>query len=75
MKYTIEVPVQCYVTVSDVEAESESEAIDLAFEQISVTSFVGNNGIDKLIGVKEGNQAITAGELNFDDVNVLESDY
>lgn len=58
------------ITVSTVvEAESEEEAIEIAEQSFEgVSSYAGNGGDDKLIGVEGENETIAAdGDVVFDD--------
>jgi hypothetical protein len=55
-----------YVTV---EAETKEDAIEKGFEDAYVSSYVGNVGCDKLIGVYGNNVSIEAGESDFEDDN------
>lgn len=52
-KFKVTAPFVVFVS-TEIEAESEQDAIDLAYEEISITRFCGNGGSDKLIGVCEG---------------------
>lgn len=60
------VPVVVHITV---EAESEEEAIQKAYEEFGgVNAYCGNGGIDKLIGVDGYNESIMVeGNIEFDD--------
>ena len=62
------------VTVAvDVTAYSEKEAYEKAAEELgSLMAFSGNGGLDKLVGVNEPNQSVSADEeIEYDDVEVL----
>lgn len=62
------------VTVAvDVTAYSEKEAYEKAAEELgSLMTFSGNGGLDKLVGVNEPNQSVSADEeIEYDDVEVL----
>ena len=65
------------VTVcKEVWANSEAEAFDKAFNALSsLTGFCGNGGTDKLIGVYESDESVSADDtINYDDIEVLEYD-
>ena len=70
----------CGVTVvtvtKEVWAHSEEEAYDKAFEQLSsLTGYAGNGGWDKLIGVSEADESVSAdNEIEYDDIELLEDD-
>lgn len=60
---TFRVPFTFTATIYiEVEAVDKEEAIDKAYEEISVGQFVGNGGNDKLIGVYDSNHSIEPGE-------------
>lgn len=62
------------VTVAvDITAYSEKEAYKKAAEELgSLMAFSGNNGLDKLVGVNESNQSVSADEeIEYDDTEVL----
>jgi len=61
-KFRVIVPFPVWVSVV-VEAEDEESAIDCAIEDASITSFVGNGGTDKLVGVYGSNCSIEAGDV------------
>lgn len=53
-----------------VEAETKEEAIEKAHEQFpGMTNYAGNGGVDRLVGVHDGDCSIDAeyGEPTFDD--------
>ncbi len=53
MKYKVIGKVEAWVTVT-LEADSEEDAIKRAFDECSsVSSFIGNGGYDKVIGVSD----------------------
>ncbi|MDA3855892.1 MAG: hypothetical protein PF569_06520 [Candidatus Woesearchaeota archaeon] len=54
MKYRVEIPYACFVTV-DVEAENREDAIDKAWENARISHYAGNGGTSKLIGVSSSN--------------------
>lgn len=61
-KYTVGIPYIVVVTAI-VEAESESDAVDAAFDDgASLTSYCGNGGNDKLVGVYGSNLSVEAWE-------------
>lgn len=65
------------VTVTkEVWAHSEEEAYDKAFEHLSsLTGYAGNGGWDKLIGVSEADESVSAdNEIEYDDIELLEDD-
>ena len=62
MKYRVigETTVTVYL---DVEAESEEEAIEAAYKEVSsLTAYCGNGGMDKLVGVSLSNASVDAGD-------------
>lgn len=61
MKYEVTIPYPVFVTVI-VDADSEEEAIDIAYGYESPTQKIGNGGFDKLVGVDEENMSIEPGE-------------
>lgn len=69
MVYDVHGTAKVVVTVT-VEAETEEEAIEKATEEFGgLYGFVGNGGIDKLVGVNGLNEHIYADEEpEFDDV-------
>lgn len=65
---------KAYVDVYvDVEADGAEEAIEVASNEVSeLTSFVGNGGYDKLVGVYGNNQSIEpCGTIEYEDVHEL----
>lgn len=65
------------VTVyKEIWANDEDEAIDKAYDELqSLTAFCGNGGTDKLIGVYEYNESISADDyITWDDTELLEED-
>jgi hypothetical protein len=60
-KFIVPFTVICTVYVT-VEAETKEEAIDIATDEVYLSSYVGNGGSDKLIGVSDENHSIEAGE-------------
>ena len=58
-KYIVSGKTTAFISVK-IEAESKEEAIEMAYEECSgPTSFVGNGGYDKLIGVDGDNVSIS----------------
>lgn len=65
------------VTVTkEVWANSEDEAYEKAWSQLSsLTAFCGNGDIDKLIGVYEDSESISADDtINYNDIEEIEDD-
>ena len=65
------------VTVTkEVWANSEEEAYEKAFHQLNcLTAFCGNGGTDKLIGVYESDESLSADDaIEYDDIEELEDD-
>lgn len=61
-KYNVSLPIIAWVTVTDIEADNEEEAIDIALDEGGVTGYCGNGGSDKLIGVYGENIFIEASD-------------
>ena len=55
-KYTVTGYANVVVEVT-VEAENEEEAIEKAYDNVSIDSYCGNGGTDKLIGVCDTGEA------------------
>lgn len=59
-----------------VEAENEEEAIEKAYDNVSIVSYCGNGGTDKLIGVCNTDEATASiyvdSELDYVEVEKLE---
>lgn len=59
-----------------VEAENEEEAIEKAYDNVSIASYCGNGGTDKLIGVCNTDEATASiyvdSELDYVEVEKLE---
>lgn len=55
-KYTVTGYASVVVEVT-VEAENEEEAIEKAYDNVSIDSYCGNGGTDKLIGVCNTDEA------------------
>lgn len=47
----------------EVEADNKEEAIELAYKKVHLSSFVGNGGKDKLIGVSGENISISTNDV------------
>ncbi|MGG7470790.1 hypothetical protein ACVVIH_20560 [Chryseobacterium arthrosphaerae] len=60
-KFRIPYAVTCTVYV-EVEAEDKEEAIDKAHQEVGISSYVGNGGVNKMIGVYGQNMSIEPGE-------------
>lgn len=70
-KYIVSGKVTAFITV-ELEAESKEEAISMAYEECSgPSSFVGNGGYNKLIGVCDTDNADVSIECN-DEVEYTE---
>ena len=71
-KYRVEGTTGVYVSII-VEAEDEDEAIEKAYEQEpGLTSFVGNGGMDKLVGVYDEACSIFPDEqVEYKDVTLV----
>lgn len=59
-----------------VEAKNKKEAIKKAYENISIDSYCGNGGYDKLIGVCDTDKATASiyadSEIEYDEVEEME---
>ena len=59
-----------------VEAENEEEAIEKAYDNVSIDNYYGNGGVDKLIGVCDTDEATASiysdSELEFAEVEEVE---
>lgn len=75
MKYIVRGTTTVYVEVI-VEAENEDAAIEKAENQLdSLTTFVGNGGTDKLIGVYGENKSIyDSGLIHYSEAEIIESE-
>lgn len=61
-EYTVYGKVACYVSVK-VKAENAGDAVEKAYEEFGgISSYVGNNGWDKLIGVSGTHETIEASD-------------
>ena len=74
-KYTVTGYAQVVVEVT-VEAENEEEAIEKAYDNVSIDNYYGNGGVDKLIGVCDTDEATASiyadSELEFAEVEEVE---
>ena len=59
-----------------VEAENEEEAIEKAYDNVSIDNYFGNGGVDKLIGVCDTDEATASiyadSELDYVEVEEVE---
>ena len=74
-KYTVTGYANVVVEVT-VEAENEEEAIEKAYDNVSIDSYCGNGGTDKLIGVCNTNEATASiyvdSELEYAEVEEID---
>ena len=74
-KYTVTGYANVVVEVT-VEAENEEEAIEKAYDNVSIDNYYGNGGADKLIGVCDTDEATASiyadSELEFAEVEDVE---
>lgn len=75
-KYIVSGEVTAYISV-ELEAESKEEAIEMAYEECSgPSSFVGNGGYNKLIGVCDTDNADVSiacdDEVEYTDVEEID---
>ena len=74
-KYTVTGYANVVVEVM-VEAENEEEAIQKAYDNVSIDNYCGNGGTDKLIGVCDTDEATASiyddSELEFAEVEEVE---
>lgn len=74
-KYTVTGYANVVVEVT-VEAENEEEAIEKAYDNVSIDSYCGNGGTDKLIGVCNTDEATASiyadSELEYAEVEEVE---
>lgn len=61
------------VVVIEVDAESEAEAYEIAYDEVpSLQTYSGNGGVDKLIGVDGENDSVSVdNEIIYDDIECL----
>lgn len=71
-KYRVVLETKCYVTV-ELEADTKEDAIEKAVDECYVSSFAGNGGYSKLIGVTDSDEATLTIEAN-DYFEVQEED-
>lgn len=68
--YTITIEVPVYMTI-EVEADNDSDAIDLASEKAGLTGYSGNGAsFGKLVGTSEDGVTISAGEPDYDSATI-----
>ena len=74
-KYTVTGYIEVTIEVT-VEAENEEEAIEKAYDNVSIDNYYGNGGVDKLIGVCDTDEATASiyadSELEFAEVEEVE---
>ena len=74
-KYTVTGYANVVVEVT-VEAENEEEAIQKAYDNVSIDNYYGNGGVDKLIGVCDTDEATASiyadSELDYVEVEEVE---
>ena len=74
-KYTVTGYANVVVEVT-VEAENEEEAIEKAYDNVSIDNYYGNGGTDKLIGVCDTDEATASiyadSELEYTEVEEIE---
>ena len=74
-KYTVTGYANVVVEVT-VDAENEEEAIEQAYDNVSIDNYFGNGGVDKLIGVCDTDEATASiyadSELEFAEVEEVE---
>lgn len=59
--YKVDCAMPVFLSIT-VEADDEADAIDKAYEHMSLTGFCGNGGTDKLIGTYEPNVSLEPGD-------------
>lgn len=74
-KYIVSGKVTAFISV-EVEAENEEQAIEMAYEECSgPSSYVGNGGYDKLIGVYGSNVSINCdNEVEYTEVEEVKKE-
>ena len=74
-KYRVKGRVSVDVTI-EVEADSAEEALEVANDELcGLNQYVGNGGMDKLIGVDGDNESVDApGEIEWTDAEELDED-
>lgn len=65
-KWEVNCAIPVFLTIT-VDADSEEQAIDAAMEAASLGSYVGNGGIDKLIGTSKSNVSLEPGDIVLED--------
>ena len=74
-KYTVTGYANVVVEVT-VEAENEEEAIQKAYDNVSIDNYCGNGGVDKLIGACDTDEATASiyadSELDYVEVEEVE---
>lgn len=74
-KYTVTGYANVVVEVT-VEAENEEEALEKAYQNVSIDNYCGNGGVDKLIGVCNTDEATASiyadSELDYVEVEEVE---
>lgn len=74
-KYTVTGYANVVVEVA-VEAENEEEALEKAYQNVSIDNYCGNGGVDKLIGVCNTDEATASiyadSELDYVEVEEVE---
>ena len=61
--YNVTGMIPVFITISNIDAESEEDAIDQAVDEMNLSGYAGNGGSSKLVGVSGPNVTIEAGEL------------
>ena len=75
-KYAVHGIVEIEV-VKEVWANSESEAYEKAYRELStLTEYCGNGGDDKLVGVGESGESVStcSNDIEYNDIELLEND-
>ena len=67
-KYRVTLPYIVYVQ-DEVEAENEEEALEIACSDITLSSYVGNGSIDRLVGVTSGSVEASCEPL-YDEIEI-----
>lgn len=60
-KYRVVIPFPVWVSVV-VEADTPEEAEEVALGEVYLDQYAGNGGTDKIIGVRNSNMSVEAGE-------------
>ena len=61
-KYRVTASIPVFVSVKNIDAADEEDAIEKAYEHLSLTSYAGNGGTNKLVGVSGEDVSVEAGE-------------